>query len=181
MHLTMNNNKPANLNFTTQCSNAPDVMFSGTGENGKPRVAIGKAGYTLRQFEALKKNPDIEVVGMASTEDSFQKLLDDTKPDVVIAGSVFESIHDLPPLAVVQRYIHGLKGQSEIKTPGIVVQSVFTPDKVKEILAESLDSSCGNEPLDTRGFAYFEGSPQYQSQALADVIKSVDPQPVKAS
>ncbi len=157
----------------------PRITFAGTGTQGKPRVAIGKASYALNTVESLINHPDVEVVGVATDSDGFTRLLQEQKPDVVVIGSIFGGLGETP-MGVLENVISSLRraGDTTTKTPGVVVNSMYTRssvDALKQFSQWLNHLNPTEKPLQYQHVDSFEEDLDTQ---LLNAIKAVDPSPV---
>jgi hypothetical protein len=64
------------MHVTLQTHSASHLKFAGTGENGKPKVAIGKASYALTELDDFIQRNDVEIVGIGTNAQEFAQILE---------------------------------------------------------------------------------------------------------
>lgn len=154
------------------------TRFAGTGADGKPRVVIAKADYTLDELADFQASKEIEIAGVATDSDTFARMLETEHPDVVLIGSTF-GYGDDSPLNVLQNFTDRLAARKDTQTPvpGVVVNSIFSTgmvdwiSRVKDMLQDR----------DSRPVPHYEHVPGRSNRLAPDLVaavKKVDPFPV---
>ena len=160
------------MNIPSLFPAAHQARFAGTGENGKPRVLIGKASYTHHDFEKFQKRDDIELVGVAGSGDEFTRLLAQ-KPDVVVVGSTFGDLSHLTPLGTLETFLKRQPPSEKPYMPGVVVHSMFKPDEVEEMRQNCQFLSTGSRT--PQSLQYEHVNNRVDDNTLAATVKTVDP------
>lgn len=151
--------------------------FTGTGENGKPRVAVACATYKERNYTFLKDSPEVEFVGFATDGTKFNQLLTTQKPDVVLIGAQFDDNWDLPIEVLFNKF--GSKKNDSLPLPGVVLCTVLeeTAGAIKTV-AEGMGIVQGRkDTTETPLFEYISGftSILTRNTDLLNALKKVDP------
>ncbi len=154
--------------------------FSGTGADGKPRVVIAKADYTLDNLTAFQASPEIEIAGVATDPDTFARLLETKHPDVVLIGSTF-GYGDDAPLNVLTDFIEKLAAKGDTKTPipGVVVNSVFSTGVV-DWISRCRGMLLGQKDRPLPAYEHVGGASNRLAADLVAAVKKVDPFPPSA-